>query len=74
MTTFLQFRFTKEDIVSLFEQNADLVIVNVAYELVDDKDGIKRAALAATADGIKSGSAQPLATVSGCPMPPCTLS
>lgn len=73
MTTFLQFRFTKEDMLSLFEQNADLVIVNVAYELVDDKDGIKRAALAASADGIKSGSAQPVATVAGCPLPPCTV-
>jgi hypothetical protein len=65
--------FSAEKIKSLLEANPDKIAVRSTIEEATLNDGSKAGVVKVYADAYVKGKAGPVATVSGCPVPPCAV-
>ncbi len=63
--------FKKEDIQKLMEHNPDKIVVRSVIEEAILKDGTTAGVVKIYADAMQQGNREPLATITGCPNPPC---
>lgn len=75
-TNYMQFIMSAAALKSLLETEPDYILFNVGADVIEDpKDPEKKvAALAFVADAFKNIDNKPLASASGCPIPPCKSS
>jgi len=63
--------FKKDDIVSLIETNPDKIVVRSYIEEATLDNGEKVGVVRVYADAMRNEEPEPLATIVGCPSPPC---
>lgn len=69
----LLFIFRAEDIKGLLEAGTDFIVIRSYLEEATLADGRKAGALQVYADAVSKGSEKPMASVAGCPNPPCHI-
>lgn len=73
MSSELTLIFTAEKIKTLLEANPDKIAVRATIEEATLNDGTKAGVVKVYADAYVKGKSGPVATVPGCPVPPCTV-
>ena len=73
MNNELQFLFRAEELRRLLESGTDFILINAHLEEATLQDGRKAAVLKVNAEAINKGNPEPVNTVEGCPIPPCTI-
>lgn len=68
----LEFIFKTEDMKKLIEANTDFIVVHSYLESVVLDNGSKAGALRVYAEAVNKGKIEALASVEGCPNPPCS--
>ena len=63
--------FKKDDIQKLLDHNPDKIVVRSTIEEAVLKDGTLAGVVKVYADAMQQGNREPLATIIGCPCPPC---
>lgn len=74
MAKLLEMIFSAGDMQTLLDQNPDKILVRTTVEEVTLSNNSKASGVKVFADAYQNGNSEPLATVNGCPCPPCTLS
>ena len=73
MSSELTLVFTAEKIKTLLEANPDKIAVRFTIEEAKLEDGTKAGVVKVYADAYVKGKPGPVATVPGCPVPPCSV-
>lgn len=63
--------FKKEEMQHLLNQNPDKIVVRSTFEEAILEGGGKAGVVKVYADAMQKGNPKPLATITGCPNPPC---
>ena len=74
MAQLLNLIFSADNMQTLMDQNPDKILIRTTVVEGLLADNTKAGVVKVFADAYQNGNPEPLATVSGCPDPPCLIS